>query len=273
MNNYKLVSSFSPTQVQTCNSTSRTVEKLNPDLPIIANYDEQIHLDFNQNFSSLQYNVTATEQNDSFGFGPTYLLDGATSAGLWYQTGLSWNWAISNSLAHYSGFQFAYEVWNVTSGKSVFPNALDTTSITSLNGNVNPGDLVELSLKFQNGNVIMSLRDWETGVFLQQNYSADSANYFTSGGTGGYSTGLMLEWYHVYPIFCTQNHVIFSTTGLPLSSATLCNDEWNLTNNDHNVYYGTCTGPIELPQELTQAAAFSYNGTISYANAHEFVVF
>ncbi len=43
----------------------------------MPSYDEQLFMGFEQNFtSSLSYNVTVRAQNDSFGFGPAYLLNG-----------------------------------------------------------------------------------------------------------------------------------------------------------------------------------------------------
>src|SRR5450759_3430187 len=50
-----------------------------------ATYDEQLWLGFEQNFtSSISYNVTLRAQNDSYGYGPVYLLNGRTDAGYWY---------------------------------------------------------------------------------------------------------------------------------------------------------------------------------------------
>ena len=43
--------------------------------------------------------------------GPAYLLNGLTSAGYWYQVGLSWNWAELNG-GYDAGFHFNYNVFN-----------------------------------------------------------------------------------------------------------------------------------------------------------------
>ncbi len=57
-----------------------------------ATYDQQVFMIFDQSFSSLSVNVTAVEQTDGNGYGPSYLLNGVTNDGYWYQVGLSWNW-------------------------------------------------------------------------------------------------------------------------------------------------------------------------------------
>jgi hypothetical protein len=60
------------------------------------NYDEQIGATFTQDVAALTYNVTAVAQTDSDGYGPAYILNGLTSAGYWYQVGLSWHWPNTN---------------------------------------------------------------------------------------------------------------------------------------------------------------------------------
>jgi hypothetical protein len=57
-------------------------------------YDQQVFMIFGQSFNSLSVNVTAVEQSDGNGYGPSYLLNGVTNDGYWYQVGLSWNWPV-----------------------------------------------------------------------------------------------------------------------------------------------------------------------------------
>src|SRR6266849_4930588 len=63
--------------------------------PYLA-YDEQVGVTFTQDFSSLAFNVSAIAQTGPDGVGPGYLLNGLTSAGYWYQVGLSWKWPSTN---------------------------------------------------------------------------------------------------------------------------------------------------------------------------------
>src|SRR5580704_12041724 len=51
-------------------------------------YDEQLGITFTQDFSSLEYNVSALAQASPDGYGPGYLLNGLTPEGYWYQVGI-----------------------------------------------------------------------------------------------------------------------------------------------------------------------------------------
>jgi hypothetical protein len=72
-------------------------------------FDEQLLLlQLTQSFTNLSYNVTVLSQSDSYGYWPTYLLNGISNRGYWYQVGVAWNWAYYLG-GHLSGFNFLYE--------------------------------------------------------------------------------------------------------------------------------------------------------------------
>ncbi|MBX8642765.1 MAG: zinc-ribbon domain-containing protein, partial [Thermoplasmata archaeon] len=116
-------------------------------------YDLQIGEAFQSNYSSLAWNVTAVAQNDFSAFGPSYLLNGVSSAGYWYQVGIAWNWPgdvnkTANTAVIYQGFHMAYQVY--------FPNGTsDTIGLIDLSANVNNGNSVQLGMRFSAGDVIL----------------------------------------------------------------------------------------------------------------------
>ncbi|MDH2900246.1 MAG: hypothetical protein PXY39_04685 [archaeon] len=270
------VSYVSRSQEQFCSNSSTTSPSSSN---ATANYDEQVYLDFNESFSSLQYNVTATQQNDSSGFGPLYVLNGRTNTGYWYQTGLAWNFAHSTLNGHYKGFYFFYQVWNVSSRHSVYPNNFGTSALIPLS-QVYSGDFILLSLSFSYGDVILGLHDWNTDASNQTSYQAFGAAKFV-GGLYSFFTGIMMEWYHVNPLFCLQSKVTFSSEA-PVASAWIWIDEWNFTNiplgdrfnaaYDHELLFNS--GRFFHPPTVTSIAeSFSYLGTTAYANAYDFDTF
>ena len=54
-----------------------------------ASYDQQIAFMYGPDYSYLGTNVVLVEQNDTDGFGPSYLLNGLSNTGWWYQVGVS----------------------------------------------------------------------------------------------------------------------------------------------------------------------------------------
>ncbi|MDA4111492.1 MAG: hypothetical protein OK439_03070, partial [Thaumarchaeota archaeon] len=89
---------------------SPSLSSSNSSLPV-PNYDEQLGLTFTESFSRLSYNVTAVEQQDSYGYGPAYLLNGLTNLGNWYQVGLSWDWPFLGG-GFAPGFGFNFEAFS-----------------------------------------------------------------------------------------------------------------------------------------------------------------
>ncbi len=246
------------------------------------NYDEQLLLGFEQNFTaSLSYNVTLRAQNDSFGFGPVYLLNGLTDSGYWYQVGIAWNLGLVSGAQYAPGFRFVYEVWNSNTGTSVFPQAGGTLPARFL---ATDGDIALLSLNMtKDGQVSMSALDWNTSARAAAGYDGFGASQFLGfkDKVTGFPTSLLTEWYHVLPYFCSDVPVVYSNDDLVLSTAWLRIDEWNLTGvstaqrfnssaSQQCCIFSTPYQGVNFHQPET-FRSLTINGTTIYANAHEFV--
>jgi hypothetical protein len=245
-------------------------------------YDEQLLMGFEQNFtSSIKYNVTVRAQNDSFGFGPAYLLNGLSDAGYWYQVGVAWNLPTGSGAQFDQGFRFVYEVWNSNTGSTVFPRTGGTIAARFTAGD---RDVVELSLNMtQDGKVLMSAHDWNTSARSSASYDASGASEFLGfkDKVSGFPTSLLTEWYHALPYLCSNEPVVYSNTSVTLASAWMRIDEWNLTgisasqrfnSNDAGQCCVFSTGFQGVGfQNLGTLRSLSTNGTTVYANAHEFV--
>ncbi|MGA2665740.1 MAG: hypothetical protein ABSF83_12445 [Nitrososphaerales archaeon] len=235
-------------------------------------YDEQIGTTFTQSFTSMEYNVTAVEQTDaSLGTGPGYLLNGLANTGYWYQVGLSWNWSPGDRVG--TGFDMNYEVFD-PSQNSVFP-ADGGGGLQAFSGTVNPGDLVTLNLYFGSGQVVMLAKDTSTGASASVTYGAFGGTYF-AGSTGspansnGFFTGLMDEWYHGQPFYQNGRQVVFSNPGSAVSSAWMWMDEFDASNLKA-LFSANTPSPVSYGGDPTTLQEFSYNGTVEYGDAYEFV--
>ena len=230
------------------------------------NYDEQIGSTFNQSFTALAYNVTATPQADSNGYGPAYLLNGLSDKGYWYQVGVTWNWPYSSG-GYNPGFYMVYDVFSPT-GQVVLP-ILGGGGILSFSGPVNPGDKINLELYFSGSNVVMAAYDLNTGASAAINYSSKAAKYFVGDSSGnsnsnGYFTGLMTEQYHANPYYGREqpnSYTFTSNTGL--SSETLWMDQWVPTNG--TVVFVECANNCSPYSFASNSSQFQFN----YSNATE----
>src|SRR5215467_1376626 len=215
-----------------------------------ATYDQQIAFIYGPDYSYLSTNVHLVEQNDTDGFGPSYLLNGLSSAGYWYQVGVSYNWPLASGQSYSAGVHFAWEVFT-PSGSTTAP------VLTNLSGPVNNGDNIYLSISFSGGNVIMAAHDNNTGAAASHSYSAFGASMFYGRNTVNNSkffTGLMTEWYHGDPAYVTMAKVAY--TGQGVSSATVCIDEFRAV--DHQLVYGRCSfGTFTLTNTFQ---TYSYQG-------------
>ena len=234
-----------------------------------ANYDEQLGTTFTQSFVSIAYNVTAVAQSDTYGYGPAYLLNGLGSTGYWYQVGISYDWPFTAG-GYNPGFGMNYEVFD-SQGASVFPSS--GGGLSSIQ--VNPGDIVLLSLYFSGRNVVMLARDWNTGSSASQTFSAARATSFlgqTSGfaNRNGFFTGLMTEWYHVDPYYSNEEESTFSNYSYSLSSAWLWMDEFNVATSQL-LFSNASQMPLAFSSNPSQLQPFYSHGAYEAVDAYEFV--
>jgi hypothetical protein len=232
---------------------------------------------FTQNFVSLAYNVTAVEQSDpSSGFGPSYLLNGLSDSGYWYQVGLSWNWDGTGTYSNYSpGFNLNYEVFDPR-GNSISP-ANGYGGIQGFSGPVYAGDTVLLNLYFSSTyGVVMLAKDYNTGSTAYQTYSAEGGSQFIglSGATAnsnGFFTGLMTEWYHSSAFYSNISPVVYSNPHYALGSAWMWIDEFGCPNtlcsNRTAIFDDATPGPVSysIPNQLQE---FSSHGATEFSNAY-----
>ncbi len=239
--------------------------------PNMENYDEQLGITFSQSFTSIEYNVTAVEQTDpQLDTGPAYLLNGLANNGYWYQVGVSWNWGPGSTPG--TGFDMNYEVFD-TQGDSIYPR--NGGGLSGFSGPVNEGDTITLNLYIGNSSdVVMVAEDTNTGAFASQTYSSFGATYFAGlpsavASSNGYFTGLMNEWYHGAPYYANGEQVIFSNPTFALSSAWMWMDEFN-ANTIQSLFTANTASPVTYtnPNSLQE---FSYNGTVEYSDAYEFI--
>ena len=230
-------------------------------------WDEQMGETFVQNFTSLSYNVTAVNQNDQYGYGPAYLLNGLSNVGFWYQVGLEWNWPNPAGGGSFKGFGMGIDVFNTTGGLVSVGKA-----DFNFTGPVAPGDKVLLSLSFVDGNVSMYAYDWNTKAHADYTYYAFDATEFVGDPTGvanrnGVFTGLMTEWYHVLPFYGDIKPVAY-TSNENISSAWSWIDEFN-SDNGTVVFANQTASAIVLTQGST--VGFSWYGATLISSANEFI--
>ena len=233
-------------------------------------YDEQLGTTFTQNFTSIQYNVTAVSQVDPIlDTGPGYLLNGLTTAGYWYQVGVSYNWSPGESPG--TGFDMNYEAWDAL-GNSIYPTT--GGGLLAFSATVNNGDVILLGLSFTGGNVAMKATDTKTGATAQTTYGAQGATTFVGlpgqvSNSNGYFTGLMTEWYHGQPYYANPAETIYTNPHLNLTSGWLWMDEFN-SNTQVNIFDSSTTSAVSFnpPNTLQE---FSLGQVTEYADAHEFV--
>ncbi len=223
-----------------------------------AHYDEQVYLVEATSASSLLFNMSFNAQ-DVGTYGPAFLLNGLTDAGWWYQVGVAIDWPSSNGYA--KGFSFVTQVW--APGNRANPVQL-------VGMEVNPGDKVQLSLAFSNGDVVMGARDPATAASQSLTYSAMGASAFeglsAAPAEGGYFTGLMTEQYHVEPYYGPAASATYrAVTPLP-SQVSLTIDE-RLEPSGSTFFSNSEQVSLFCPCLQT----FSYEGATEQVNGSEFV--
>ncbi len=233
-------------------------------------YDEQLGTTFTQDFGSLAYNVTATAQDDADGYGPGYLLNGLTTAGYWYQVGVSYHWPNSDG-SYDRGFGFSYEVYS-SDGKSVYPSK--GAGLGSFSGVVNSGDSVLLSLTFTGSTVQMLAQDWNTSATAEAIYGNEGASSFVGDAfspvdSHGFFTGLMTEWYHSAAYHANEGKVAYTNTAVALSSAWMWIDEFDTSTTAPSLFDNQTQGPVTFSGD--QVYPFAAGGATMYISAHRFV--
>ena len=236
-------------------------------------YDEQIGMTFTQSFTSLAYNVTAVEQTDpSSGTGPSYLLNGLSNQGYWYQVGLAWNW--NPGYTPGTGFDMIFAVFS-SSGEVVYPS--NQQFLVSFNGGVNQGDTVLLNLYFSSTyGVVMLAKDYNTGAVASRTYSAEGGSEFiglssNTANSNGFFTGLMTEWYHSSPFYGDVSTVKYTNPHFALTSAWMWIDEFNCLDanctSSTSLFFDATSAPISYSNP-TPLHEFSSNGATEFSNAY-----
>jgi len=253
-------------------ASSTFIEAPNP------NYDVQEVMVFTQTYTQLEFNVTAVAQCDGNGYGPAYLLNGLSNTGYWYQVGINWDWPLQSG-GYNSGFGFVSEAW-APGGLTRSPPSVEFSAT------VNQGDMIELSLSFNGGQVVASARDLNTGASGSMSYPARTATMFVgsqaqesqsrfSFETEGYFTGLMTEWYHVSASYSgPEQEVTYSGSTMSIASATLAVGEWNFTATTPSSVFSDLANngnPIDFGAQPNQLQQFVLNGFTLSADAYEFV--
>ena len=239
-----------------------------------APYDEQLGLTFTSNFTAMAYNVTPVAQTDFSGYGPAYLLNGYTNAGYWVQVGVSWNW---QELFGYSPnqFQASYEVFS-PNGTSIFPTS-GGAGLINMPIPINEGDKILLSLYFNTTDVIMYVKDWNTGASAWAWYPKNGATEFvgnpSSTATAGFFTGLMTEWYHAQAWYQNEQAVTYSPYGQVPDRAWLWSDEFYCPdypscNNRQVLFFNQTQYPV-VPYQSYYFTA--YNATEEFTSSGDFV--
>jgi hypothetical protein len=217
-----------------------------------ASYDQQIAFIYGPDYSYLSTNVLMVLQNDTDGFGPSYLLNGLSSAGWWYQVGVSYNWPLASGQSYSAGIHFAWEVFS--------PNGTTSAPLLQSFSPANAGDNIHLSLSFSGGNVVMAAYDNNTRTSASHSYSAFGASMFYGRNTVNNSkffTGLMTEWYHGDPNYTTMSKVTYS--GQNVSTATVCIDAFRAS--DHLLIYGQCALGMFTLTNVPQTYSYRVSST------------
>jgi hypothetical protein len=219
-----------------------------------ANYVEQVGVAFaTVSAQTLAYNVTATTQKSADGFGPAYLLNGMSAEHYWYQVGLAYDWPDNSSAGSYNGFAMIYDAFG-PNGNVISPTS-GGSGIISLSGPVYNGDEVLLAMSFQNGNILLNVKDWDTNATSILVLNASGQTSFVGslhGGNLGLSTGLMTEWYHTDPYYRPEKVVTYSPAGyMPQGQSYIWADEYCVHPCSYNYSYG----------------GYYYDNTLFYVNS------
>lgn len=233
-------------------------------------YDEQEIISFDENFTSLSFNVKAVEQQDSVGYGPSYLLNGLSDNGYWYQVGISYHWSmhVANQSYYWNGWTYACEVFDYA-GKSIFQVAGGKNIILM---NIRNQDTVNLNLYFKsNGSVVMKVVDLNNSVSELRTFSAFGGDSFVgtrnTSSNIGFFTGLMTEWYHTTPYYGNESNVTYESSIDRVQFVNFGIEEFETEEGNYRQYLfsGTTPYPVNLFEHLSKGVWFNYkNATIEW---------
>ena len=234
--------------------------------------DEQRIISFNGDYTALSFNLTAVPYQNSEGYGSSYLLNGYSESGYWYQVGISYHWpsSINNTSYRTYGFSGSYEAF-APNGSSVFPS---NGGAGTLNVKVNPNDPINLYLAFlNNSSVEFLITDFKTNSSAVEYYSSFGATYFATAGaldtSEGFFTGLMTETYYSSAYYGNQSAVTYSPYGGSISQVWIGTDEYNTSGSNHAPLFFNSTPLINLAQ-YQNGYDYSYEGVIIEATSSSF---
>jgi hypothetical protein len=163
-------------------------------------WDEQASLSIPVDTRSLFTNVTVSAVEDTYGYGPAFLLNGATDNGYWYQAGVVYDWGVPGSEpGHYAGFGVIVNVYT--------PNQTSNPKFAYLQPiGLKAGEAVRIGLSLLGGCVAMS---WSVpgGETISETYDAFGGSRFVNNSPSAtdilpnYASSLMTEWWHVDPYY------------------------------------------------------------------------
>jgi hypothetical protein len=233
-------------------------------------WEEMTGASVTQNYTGLSFNVSAVPQVDSQVCGPMYAVSGLSSSGYDYKLGLAYDKCSGQSGNHAVGFGVYYSV-SSPNGTTVVPQG-GMYYMLSMNGTVNSGDFVLLSMGFAGGDVTMQAHDWNTGATGTAIVSDYGANTFVGSGTspltpGDYFTGIMTDWSHSYDYNGTENAVSY----WPFCNGTACQNVWLWTRSIYGNQNFTGTGfsnstAVPISPAANETFRFGDNVTISTDN-------
>jgi len=244
-----------------------------------AYYDEQLWMGLNISSTYLSYNITAVSQNDSFGYGPAYLVNGLSDKNIWYQVGLAWDWINYNATNFTRGFMMIAEIWNATTGKSIYPPG-GGSQLFNLTRPVLEGDRVALSLNMTSRTVKAEAYDFRSNASVSLLVSSYNASRFLSSkGPERFPTSVLTEWYHVLPYFCSNRNVTYSNNRRSTPSAWLEINEWNFTGVPPNRWFNASDAKQTLFSSIKDTFKLfgdslvyqESNGTRIYCSSHQFI--
>lgn len=253
-----IIAAAASTSSSSSKNTSNLVKMSGP----APNYDEQLIVAFDENFTALSYNITAVAQTTASGYGPAYLLNGVSNLGYWYQIGVSYRWQsqIGNGSFRNFGFSGIYEAF-APNGTSIFPSG---SGGGTLQMKINGRDSVNLYLRFlSNSTVEFRVMDLKTQSQGVRYFGSFGATEFASlGGQNSNSTfftGVMTEEYHVHPYYVNETAVTYTSYGPDVPHVVLGVDEFYLSGHNTTTLSSNFTSVLAIGQ-TPSGYSNSYSG-------------